>query len=283
MPIYVNKKLIEPINFPGGECHVTINPQWIKTDATFVDAFLYSSDDIMRLFLTVDAVKRISPTTHVHLAIPYIPYGRQDKVFNAGEAHGISVFSYLISTLDIYDLSFLDAHSSATELSLAAAGVSVIGGRMPWVGEACEEIIKNMDTIIVCPDAGAFGRAREVYKKKAKAGEYEILHFSKKRDLSSGKIKSICPVNSVGFSTAGKNAIIIDDICDGGRTFIEISKTLKNDFGIVKTYLWVTHGIFSEGLDFLKPHLNHIYCHHTWLSEDKIDTSFLTVTGEKYV
>jgi ribose-phosphate pyrophosphokinase len=47
---------------------------------------------------------------------------------------------------------------------------------------------------------------------------------------------------------------IFDDICDGGRTFIEIAKVIKSHVWPSdekfqgKIYLVVTHGIFSAGL-----------------------------------
>ena len=44
----------------------------------------------------------------------------------------------------------------------------------------------------------------------------------------------------------GKSVLIADDICDGGRTFIELAKVLK-ERGAAHIHLHVTHGIFSKG------------------------------------
>ena len=44
---------------------------------------------------------------------------------------------------------------------------------------------------------------------------------------------------------------MIDDICDGGRTFIECAKLLKAA-GVGSMALYVSHGIFSKGLDPLE-------------------------------
>jgi ribose-phosphate pyrophosphokinase len=56
--------------------------------------------------------------------------------------------------------------------------------------------------------------------------------------------------------------VIVDDICDGGRTFLEMQKTIRSEriylFGD-KIYLVVTHGIFSAGFDELKKHFDGIY------------------------
>jgi ribose-phosphate pyrophosphokinase len=46
----------------------------------------------------------------------------------------------------------------------------------------------------------------------------------------------------------GQCAIISDDICDGGYTFIKIAEQLKAK-GAERIVLFVTHGIFSKGLE----------------------------------
>ena len=55
----------------------------------------------------------------------------------------------------------------------------------------------------------------------------------------------------------GKNCLIVDDICDGGRTFTDLAKKL-NDKGAKELYLFVSHGIFSKGYDELLGHFNVI-------------------------
>ena len=53
--------------------------------------------------------------------------------------------------------------------------------------------------------------------------------------------------------------IILDDICDGGRTFIELAKELRKVYGECYIALVVTHGIFSKGLDVILEHLDDVY------------------------
>jgi ribose-phosphate pyrophosphokinase len=53
--------------------------------------------------------------------------------------------------------------------------------------------------------------------------------------------------------------VIVDDICDGGRTFIEISKTIHNVRPTAEIYLVVTHGIFSSGYDELNKYFSGIF------------------------
>ena len=104
--------------------------------------------------------------------------------------------------------------------------------------------IRN-DYYIICPDAGARKRidtiAKEVQTDK-------VIYFNKKRDLLTGNILGI---DSEYQNFKNKKCIIIDDICDGGRTFIEIAKYLKS-YDADEIILYITHGIFSKGLECLK-------------------------------
>ncbi len=55
----------------------------------------------------------------------------------------------------------------------------------------------------------------------------------------------------------GKPVLIVDDICDGGYTFLKLAEKLKEkNAGMV--ILYVTHGIFSKGLDELCQVVNNI-------------------------
>ena len=49
----------------------------------------------------------------------------------------------------------------------------------------------------------------------------------------------------------GKVCLVVDDICDGGRTFVELGDRL-NEAKSHSNYLFVSHGIFSAGFDELK-------------------------------
>jgi ribose-phosphate pyrophosphokinase len=53
--------------------------------------------------------------------------------------------------------------------------------------------------------------------------------------------------------------MIVDDICDGGRTFIKLAKAIQNQRPNAKIYLVVTHGIFSAGFDELSKWFEGIY------------------------
>ena len=54
--------------------------------------------------------------------------------------------------------------------------------------------------------------------------------------------------------------IIVDDICDGGRTFIEIAKVIRNEiYNDARVELYVTHGIFSKGMEVFEGLIDKIF------------------------
>jgi len=62
----------------------------------------------------------------------------------------------------------------------------------------------------------------------------------------------------------GKEILIVDDLCDGGATFIEEAKGLKSIIPDAKLSLFVCHGLFTKGIDVLLEHFEHIYCTNSY-------------------
>ena len=52
------------------------------------------------------------------------------------------------------------------------------------------------------------------------------------------------------------NLIVVDDICDGGATFISLAESIKKYNEKANWYLIVTHGIFSKGVSELEKYYN---------------------------
>ncbi|RYF48025.1 MAG: phosphoribosyltransferase [Cytophagaceae bacterium] len=56
----------------------------------------------------------------------------------------------------------------------------------------------------------------------------------------------------------GFESLIVDDICDGGGTFIGLAAELRK-LNPERISLAVSHGIFSKGIDPLTNWLDHVY------------------------
>ena len=76
----------------------------------------------------------------------------------------------------------------------------------------------------------------------------EPLVFNKQR-TDKGIVHELIPPTYP--LTDIENFIIIDDICDGGATFVNIAKELKQLNPSAALHLVVTHGLFTKGFDVL--------------------------------
>ncbi len=273
MTIKVNDKNIKTFVFSGGEVYVSLDGIEVGQGTTIL-AHLHSSEDVMQLLMTVDAVRQANAETEIHLIMPYLPYARQDRVCNDGEAFAAAVMCDLINSLNCASVQVLDLHSAVTRERLNNVREFTQADLIPQ--SEIEDLIERDHVCLVYPDKGAEARVRQVAQALATKGiDCEVIPCSKVRNPENGQITD----SVVQGDVRGKNCIIIDDICDGGRTFIELAKVLKKQ-GAQKLYLSVSHGIFSKGLDVLKEHFERVYCFNSFLDEAETDTEFLTVIGK---
>jgi ribose-phosphate pyrophosphokinase len=265
--IYLNNIHINKTTFSGGELHIRINPNGVSNDNK-IKAYLYSSDAIMQLLLVVDAIYRIKPAANIDLVIPYFPYARQDRVCNRGEPFSLKLMTRLINDLNCRSVTIYDPHSKITTDNLNNCKAVTLEKLIPTF---LTDKIKEEDAVLVSPDKGS----KEKVQKLASNIGCQFISADKVRDVSTGRITSM----SVRGVIKDKNYFIIDDICDGGATFIELAKLLKNK-GANELYLYVTHGIFSKGLiaSTLKQYFSHIYCYH--LVNNNIKSNSLTILSQ---
>ncbi|MFO0357603.1 MAG: ribose-phosphate diphosphokinase [Sphingobacteriaceae bacterium] len=221
--------------FAGGECHLKFLTEFTAEDKVRINTRLNSSDDLMNLCLAIDALRTMD-VDYIEVFIPYIPYARQDRVMVPGEPLSIKVFANIINKLHLNKVIVFDAHSDVS-VALINNCVNITNHEM------VNYFLKVLDLSNFClisPDLGAYKKIDKLAQKIGYKGE--IATGLKIRDLATGQIiKS--DVNTEDLK--GKACIIVDDICDGGRTFIELSSALKNK-NAGELYLIASHGIFSH-------------------------------------
>lgn len=212
-------------------------------DARF-DGVASPNDMLFDIAQAVDVVRSINSAAIIRLFIPYLPYARQDRRMTKHDAFSLKVFGNLLNSLKINTIMCFDAHSDV------AAGIIdnliVIGQeRIMGISEVSHALTVN-DPLIVAPDMGAVKKIHKVVS--AMNIKYEPVIMDKERDPATGKIGNHKVINYPHVE--GCHCLIIDDICDGGRTFISAAAELKHK-GAATVSLYVTHGIFSQGIDAL--------------------------------
>lgn len=162
-----------------------------------------------------------------NLYVPYLPYARQDKKVSNENTFAkkpmIDVLGSFYGTISSFDV-----HSSDYG--------DLIESRSP---ETFFSFIPKHD-VICFPDAGAKKRYAQHFNTK------RVITFTKKRDSKTGEINLVKLLNPSNISLKNKSILMVDDICDGGSTFVKCAEVIhKHKPKIVN--LAVSHGIFSKG------------------------------------
>ena len=234
--------------FSGGETQVTFkNPSTNKVGASVRIYALIREGDIMPLALLVDAIRRSITDAVISLDLPYLPYARQDRVMNSGEALAVKVFTDSINQLDFYEVKVSDCHSDV--------GLALID-RVTNDSSFDAHLMDKTFDAIVAPDAGAL---KKTLKYAKVLGIKDMLRADKVRNVATGEITGTV----VHGDPSGKRCLIMDDIADGGRTFFELGNKLK-ELGAASVALYVTHGIFSKGKEALAGAIDEVYAKYDW-------------------
>lgn len=251
--------IVDVTKMPGGEMHPTIGADNLNALSYTITADTRNSDDLFAILLVHNALKRNDPGKQISLRIGYTPYARQDRVANRGEALSIEAFADFINMMNFARVEIADPHSDVTPSLIRNAVVVdqttiVKDHLLQGSGFRRDLCLDPKEWVLVAPDAGAIKKIDKLY---ALGGFTGAVYMDKERDTKTGRITRTFPRLYIqdGKHTpldhlAGKKLLVVDDICDGGRTFIEIAAAL-NEYKPEKLSLYVTHGIFSKGTDCL--------------------------------
>jgi len=228
--------------FSGGEVHVQFPDLPAAAGRGLVAQRVNSSDDLVAVLLAADALRGALPGIALDLLMPYVPYARQDRRMVAGDPLSIRVLADLVNACGFGTVLVLDPHSDVTAAVIDRCHSLPVHDHVAAALDHCGA------TRVVIPDAGATKRVHGMLKALGDRGAgVATVQATKTRDLANrGRITGM--QLEAGGDVAGQTCLIVDDICDGGRTFLELSKLLRGH-GAAAVFLYVTHGIFSHGLE----------------------------------
>jgi ribose-phosphate pyrophosphokinase len=237
---FPNQKEIEFKNFifSGGEPHIKINPDFDVNQKVTITHRINSFNDFGLLCLAVDALRRMDVKI-IDLFIPYFPAARQDRVMIKGEPLSVKVYADILNAMQLEKVYVFDAHSEVTPALVN--NCEVIPNHT-----FIQQVIKRIgsDVKLISPDGGAL---KKIYKVSEFLGGVEVVECSKSRDVKTGKLSGFKVYED---DLNGIDCLIVDDICDGGGTFVGLAEELKNK-NAGKLFLAVSHGIFNKGFEVL--------------------------------
>jgi len=191
--------------------------------------------------------------SNIELYVPYFLGARSDRQFTGGSINYLKqVICPIINSQGYSKVYVLDPHSDVLEACLNNFAKF---SNYDLVNFALDNLKgRSAQTALVSPDAGALKKIYDVAK------EFNIANVttaSKVRDITTGNILRT-ELPAIDFYDI-EHVIIVDDICDGGRTFTELAKEIKKQT-YKPIYLVVTHGIFSGGVEKLSDYFDGIFC-----------------------
>lgn len=229
--------IIESKHFPDGTLHLSLDERFF-IPALYDDpnyrtiTWMYEND--AEFFSLICLVKSIRQNRDggdgmaLYLKMPYIPHARMDRVKNREDVFTLKYFAEVINNLKFTKVYVLDPHSHVSEALIENI---VVYTPMNYISDVLN-IIDDPNIMFFFPDEGAMKRYSGLF-------QYPYCYGIKNRDWKTGKILGLDLAGPVG-DIAGKNVLIIDDICSRGGTFLHSARRLK-EVGAEDIYLFVSH------------------------------------------
>lgn len=269
MHISIDKEISENcqfLTFNGGEehCEIVGIPE---NDYTIVfSLFNATSKNMMRLMVAVNTIRQTcTKDTEINLVIPYMPGGRQDRIDYFGKKKlplTIKAYADFINALNFNAVFTVDPHSDVTSALLN--NVSPNSHRDVFDSTIYSNRYAG-HKIFLFPDAGA---AKKYEKQYADLGDIEFC--TKKRNMETGTLSDTVVPDVSRYTDSW--IFIIDDICDGGRTFLNMAEKMGR-IAKTNTVLAVTHGIFSQGINKLADTFREVITTNSMSQMRKKETS----------
>ena len=271
------KELLVDNVFSGGELNIKLPELGLQPFTSItIDYRSKNPEDLFKLALIVNAIRvnydYFKPS--IYLVMPYLPYARQDRVCHYGEVFGLEVVMKFLHSLNFTEIVVVDVHSSiardiANDKDMEEFKFHNFINSNSYIRDI-QDILNIPNIVLVAPDIGARGRIfkgvpDQIISEYAESNDslFTLLKkiklttkiynnankvIFKKERTESGIKQSLMTDNPEVIK--GKDALIVDDICDGGATFIGLAKELLI-LGANSVSLFVTHGIFRSGTDII--------------------------------
>lgn len=232
--------------YPDGQQQVVLKQ--FPYNSVHIVVSLRDWRDVELLYCTVASLRTANQNVKIRLTIAYLIGSRSDRSFEGMDNNYVKdVIGNLLNHLNFTNIFIFHPHSKSSTMFIKNASES--GLYRHFVN-----FVKNdyKYDLCVAPDKGAVELVNQwVNYRKEKA-------YCSKIRIDGKPEVHIDEENRKQISSA-TDILIVDDICDGGRTFIEVAKAIRKVNSTAILSLAVTHGIFSNGYEELSKHFETIY------------------------
>ena len=217
--------------FSDGELSFRYTETVRGSDVYIVQSTVNGSDNLIELFLMIDAAKRAS-AKHVNVVIPYYGYARQDRKDKPRIAVSAKLMANLLIASGASRVVSCDLHAGQIQ-GFFDIPLDHLNGSSVFVPYVKKLNLENV--IFASPDAGGTERVREY----AKYFNCEFVICDKTREKAN-EVKSVQVIGEV----KNKDVIIVDDLIDTGGTIAMASNVIMEK-GAKSVRAIITHPVLS--------------------------------------
>lgn len=231
--IKIDGQPIEIGSFPDGTIFVKYDTMGRQKVGHAKLTWYYENDrEFLTLMYLVNHL-RAHDVNDIYLYMPYIPNARMDRVKNPEDVFTLKYFAELLNSLYLTRVEVLDPHSSVSEALIN--NLCIIPPK-EYISETLGRIAPydhfKKNIVMFYPDSGAMSRYSGMVNLPYAFG-------IKRRNWETGVIEGL-DVAGAADQIAGKDILIVDDICSRGGTFLHSAKKLK-ELGANDIYLFISH------------------------------------------
>ena len=208
------------------------------------DAFIVQStckpvnDSLMELLVMIDAMKRAS-AGRITAVIPYFGYARQDRKAKSRDPISAKLVANMLTAAGADRILTMDLHAAQIQ-GFFDIPLDHLLGNVTFVeyfmNKFPESEYNHEDFVVVSPDVGSVGRARN-FAAKVHMG---LAIVDKRRQ----KANSSEVMNIIG-DVRGKNVILLDDMVDTAGSLCHAADALVEIGGAKDIYACASHGVLS--------------------------------------
>lgn len=235
--------------FPDGEVHLQLS-ELDRKEPIKVVMRIRNAEDLF-LFMQLSDILHRQEITVEELHIPYLMSMRCDRVFSFDRPFSLKIVSEIIKGMGAMQVYLYEPHSIKSCRMIHANAKEI----------SRELAFQFANTSTICyPDKGAQERY-DLFKNDG------LLLCEKVRDVATGQLMSFRVTNPESF--IGGEITVIDDLCDGGGTFVGLAPKLR-ELNPTKLRLVVTHAVQLNGIGRVAEVYDEVVITNTYEDWDSI-------------
>lgn len=217
--------------FSDGEFQPSFEETVRGQDVFIVQSTMPPTENLFELLLMVDAAKRAS-ARKIIAVIPYFGFARQDRKDKPRVAIGAKLVANMLMAAGVDRVMTMDLHADQIQ-GFFEVPVDHLFASTLFFNEM--KSLDNGNLVMAAPDAGGAKRAN-AYAKKLDTG-LAICHKHRK------KANEVAEMTVIG-DVAGKDVILVDDMCDTAGTLTKAAE-LFIEKGANSVRAFCTHAVLS--------------------------------------